>query len=820
MNGRALDHVDDGSEQDARLSAFSGRAAGHRRIAFLTDNFLNSYGHAVHDEVFEAARECGRGLICLVGALRENPPTQNLISDLAQSFCVDGIFLQSLGNLVGVDDIIDYCARYEPLPICTTTVPWKAYSRVLVDNEPGIRDGVRHLVQVHGRRRIAFVRGPEVSAEAELRFRVYREVLAEYGVPFDPLLVSSPGIFVVQDGVNAVRLLLDERKVSFDAVTCVNDLAAMGVMRELSARGIVIPDQVAVLGFDDIGVSPYLESPLTTVRQPVREQARQAWSVLLALVAGELPSRTITLPTELVVRESCGCTAYWLGAGRAETSPAVTAANRDLYEALWADLSGGGSFLPRLEGAVEAAVGRGDDVSGYQKIVTRLQKNALDLLGARRDEWRRVNAQLHEARVRVSNASERMPAMQQLRLEELFHRLSRSDRSLTAAEDLAALARAAGAHLPEFGISSVYVCTYEGDAVPAEWARLIMAWDAKRDLALPPDGRRFRCQEFLPGGFLSNDDSSVYIAYSLARDGTAFGYVVLEHGAPEGVVYDALRTQFEAALGRLGLLERVVEEARRREATRRERLQMEIEVARGIQTGIEPRSPKVTGLDIAGKLVPAGGLTSDYYDVIPVEDGGWISMGGVTGQGLSTGLSMLMLQSVVGGLARSSPTAPPSEILPFIDAVLLGDTRRRLLADGRVSLTLCRYDRRGRLAFTGAHAHVLVCRADTGRTEWVSSPTPATQPPSSALDTTCQLRTGDLLVLHNDGLRDVCDAHGRAFGTLRIAAAAQRLHQEPAERICDALVGEAKAWMATPNADIAIVVAKQVGEAAIVGDGP
>jgi phosphoserine phosphatase RsbU/P len=817
MNGRALDHVDDESERDVRLSAFSGRAAGpQRRIAFLTDNFLNSYGHALHDEVFEAARECGCGLICLVGALRENPPTQNLISDLAQSLRVDGVFVQSLGNLVGVDDIVAYCARYEPLPICTTTVPWKAHSCVLVDNEPGIRDGVRHLVQVHGRRRIAFVRGPEVSAEAELRFRVYREVLAEYGVPFDPLLVSSPGIFVVQDGVNAMRLLLDERTVSFDAVTCVNDMAAMGVMQELSARGIVIPDQVAVLGFDDLGVSPYLESPLTTVRQPVREQARRAWSVLLAQVAGELPSQTITLPTQLVVRESCGCTAYWLGARGAETSPAVTAANRELYEALWADVSGGGSFLPRLEGAVTATVGRGGDVSSYQEIVTLLQKNALDLLGSRRDEWRRVNAQLHEARVRVSNASERMPAMQQLRLEDLFHRLTRSDRSLTAAEDLAALARAAGAHLPEFGISSVYVCAYEGDAVPAEWARLIMAWDAKRDLALPPDGLRFRCREFLPAGFLSND-SSVYIAYSLARDGTAFGYIVWERGAPEGAVYDALRTQFEATLGRIGLLERVVEEARRREAAHRERLQMEIDVARRIQTSIEPRSPKVRGLDIAAKLVPAGGLTSDYYDVIPVEDGGWIGMGGVTGQGLSTGLSMLMLHSVVSGLARSSPTAPPSEVLPFIDAVLLGDMRRRLLTEGRVSLTLCRYDRRGRLVFTGTYARVLVCRADTGQTEWVSSPTPTTQPPSSALDTTCLLRTGDLVVLHSDGLRGACDAHGRAFGALRIADAVQRLHQEPVEKICDALVAKAKAWMAAQSADIAVVVAKQVGEA-IVGD--
>jgi sigma-B regulation protein RsbU (phosphoserine phosphatase) len=812
MNGRAL------LEPRARGPASSGMAMRPRRIGVLTDNLANSYSDSILDEVCEVAREHGIEVICLVGGLTESPPKRRMISDLAHAQCVDGIFLLSLGNLVSVDDLVAYCAGYEPLPICTTTVPWKKYPRVLVDNEPGMRAGVRHLVEAHGRRRIAFVRGPEVSGEAELRFRVYREVLSEYGLPFDPRLVSPPGLFIIQDGVNAMRLLLDERKVTFDAVACVNDGAAMGVMQELASRGMVIPDEVAVLGFDDIDTSPYLDSPLTTVRQPIREQARQACLGLLAQMAGEAPADARPLPAELVVRESCGCAAYPTGA---PALPVGAVADRELREALWSDVSTGeGSFLRKLGAAVEVAARRGGDIGGYQRVITLLQQDAFEIAGVGLDARRRANGLLHEARVRVSNARERTPAMQQLRFEELCHRLSRSNRFLTTAEDLAALTRASAEHLPELGVSSAYVCMYEGEAVPAEWARLVLAWDARRDLPLLPEGVLFRCREFLPEGFFPRDRRSDYVAFSLVREGDSPGYIVLERGAPEGVVYEALHVQFGAALGRFGLLDRVVEEARRREAADHERLEKEIEVARGIQTGIEPRNPRLAGMEIAARLLPAAELSGDYYDVIAVDDGGWIGMGGVTGRGLPTGLLMLMLQSVVSGLVRSNPAAAPSELLPFIHAVLVGDTRGLLVPQGRVSLSLFRYVEQGRLDFVGTHARVLVCRAGSGLPEWFSAASSSVPPSPVAQDTACHLQAGDLLVLCSEGLSNARDGHGRAFGVSRISALVLTLRHEPVEEICDALMREVQTWTATRQEDITVLVARRVGAPGRVGDDP
>ena len=88
---------------------------------------------------------------------------------------------------------------------------------VAVDNAPALREGLRHLVRVHGHRRIAFVRGPAGNQEAEERYRVYREVLAEHEIPLDPALIA-PGDFTMPAGTAAVRALIDERRASFQAL--------------------------------------------------------------------------------------------------------------------------------------------------------------------------------------------------------------------------------------------------------------------------------------------------------------------------------------------------------------------------------------------------------------------------------------------------------------------------------------------------------------------------------------------------------------------------------------------------------------------------
>ena len=105
---------------------------------------------------------------------------------------------------------------------------------VVVDNEKGMQDIVTHFVEAHGYRRIAFICGPEGNEEAALRYRAYASVLAEHDAPLDPDLVA-PGAFVYDSGIDAIRLLLDERKVEFDAVVAANDWLAPASRRAVGA---------------------------------------------------------------------------------------------------------------------------------------------------------------------------------------------------------------------------------------------------------------------------------------------------------------------------------------------------------------------------------------------------------------------------------------------------------------------------------------------------------------------------------------------------------------------------------------------------------
>ncbi len=152
-------------------------------------------------------------------------------------------------------------------------------------------------------RRIAVIGGQPYKCTMA-RIAGYRAALQEAGVPVDPLLVQ-PGSFQAKAGYAAANALLDVPEPP-TAIFAGNDLQAMGVYRALYERGLRVPDDMSVVGFDDVPLTALLTPALTTVRQPVREMGALATRMLLRIVAGEtLESARVELATSLMVRESC-----------------------------------------------------------------------------------------------------------------------------------------------------------------------------------------------------------------------------------------------------------------------------------------------------------------------------------------------------------------------------------------------------------------------------------------------------------------------------------------------------------------------------------
>jgi LacI family transcriptional regulator len=177
---------------------------------------------------------------------------------------------------------------------------------ITIENKDGAAILVDHLIERHGRRRIVFLQGPDGHEDSDWRERGYHESLEAHNIPFDPDFIAAGGFDDEEAFASMQQLLMDG--LEFDAVFAGDDDAAIGAMRALKLAGRIVPQDVAVVGFDDVPFARYLSPALTTVRAPIEEVGREAVRQLAKLMSGE-PAEPLTLMrTELVIRESCGCT--------------------------------------------------------------------------------------------------------------------------------------------------------------------------------------------------------------------------------------------------------------------------------------------------------------------------------------------------------------------------------------------------------------------------------------------------------------------------------------------------------------------------------
>jgi LacI family transcriptional regulator len=175
-------------------------------------------------------------------------------------------------------------------------------SYVAADNCGGARDAVRHLWCL-GRRRIATITGPQNTIAGVDRLTGYVTALRESGLPVDHDLIVEGG-FSEDGGYLAMQQLLPRRP---DAVFVANDTMANGALHAIRAAGLYVPDDLALIAFDDTPLTAHTNPPLTVVRQPAQQLGRMAVEVLLDLIDyPEAAPQCLLLPTELIVRVSCG----------------------------------------------------------------------------------------------------------------------------------------------------------------------------------------------------------------------------------------------------------------------------------------------------------------------------------------------------------------------------------------------------------------------------------------------------------------------------------------------------------------------------------
>ncbi len=276
-----------------------------RVIGLLLNNLHNDFFVPLLNGVEAVVRQKGYNLIVATYHANSRDQMQPPIGP----HNTDGLLVFSDG-LVD-DDLASWNSKGFPMVLVhRTPPPCVPIPSVTVENIEITRMLVDHLIKIHGKRRILFLRGPADQEDSLKREMGYKSALQANGIPLDENLLLN-GDFERDIAYKVMNEFLDrEQRVAFDAVFTGDDDAAIGVLKSLHEHRIQVPQDVAVIGFDDLGFAPFLNPPLTTVRAPTERVGQIATERLFELLENHPSDDVITLPTEIIFRRSCGCDSY------------------------------------------------------------------------------------------------------------------------------------------------------------------------------------------------------------------------------------------------------------------------------------------------------------------------------------------------------------------------------------------------------------------------------------------------------------------------------------------------------------------------------
>lgn len=270
-------------------------------IVVLVPDIANLFYSTIVQEIEFVARK--KGYQILLGETQEDLEIERAYSELAYQKMADGII--SLGMTIPF--------RYDPRrktpdPKWPPLVMVGEYTGKIplpfvgIDNYQAAVDATQHLVDL-GHRDIAFIGGPKHFTLCQVRLKGFRKVMRKAGLSVHPSHVQF-GEFKLASGYNQVKRLI-ESGARPTGLFCANDEIAMGAMKALQEHGLRVPEDISIVGFDNLDIADYCSAPLTTIHQPRREMGAQAMDLMLHILKGQAPAeQRLLLPYQLIVRKS------------------------------------------------------------------------------------------------------------------------------------------------------------------------------------------------------------------------------------------------------------------------------------------------------------------------------------------------------------------------------------------------------------------------------------------------------------------------------------------------------------------------------------
>jgi sigma-B regulation protein RsbU (phosphoserine phosphatase) len=578
------------NNQKVKREKRAGSVGSRPTIGVLGEAGRSPYHRALWEGFVTAARELDVNLVWFSARpfdVSSLGAPRTIFQEAVVGQGVDGLLISgTLGNYIPVADFWNIIDFYRPLPMIGITQVASLPS-VVVDNEVGMREVVRHFVEVHGYRRIAFICGPMDSEEAKLRYQAYADVLAEHDIPLDPDLVA-PGTFNTDSGRDAIPLLLDERGVEFEAIVAANDLMAFGALTALEERGIRIPEDVAVAGFDDTKEAAASTPSLTTVRQPVHQLGDASIKTMLKLLAGEQVPDQVVLPTALVVRRSCGCVdplvadavigplvkkkdslGKAIAAQREELVAEMVQAlgetvpfsdwTEQLLDAFLVDMSGvtvdgaeaesapPGRFAALLDNWLRQLDAAESSINNWQAVISVMRRYVSPYMPDV-TTLSRAEDLFNAGRVIVGKMIQKKWAEQEVEDTQQNATMSDLRDELTLVVEEERIWDVLDARLPQLGFSDLFLSFYDGREQDTRWSKLVLACAGGKRSDTSGVGERFPTSHLVPRELIPRERRYTWLAAPLEFGDNEFGCLVLEAGPRSAEIYQILTRLISSAL--------------------------------------------------------------------------------------------------------------------------------------------------------------------------------------------------------------------------------------------------------------------------------
>lgn len=499
------------------------------------------------------------------------------------------------------------------VPLVTFGLKIHGHPFVGIDAYSGMKALIKHFIKAHRKRRIAFIAGPRQHSSAEERYRAYCDALKEAHIAYDPALVCLDTPWT--EGRMAALQLLDERGLvpgrDFDALCTASDLLTFEAARLLRERGIDIPSDIPVGGFNDSEESRIFSPPLTTVHMPFNHQALRALRMLSEMRSGALLSDA-TLKARLVIRSSCGCTLNSIR--RAIRSKVGKTLPNDLERAFEVSLSTRQDrpFMVLVEKMLDENIETDGNIVELQSTLSALRAEFLRQARSSA-EAERVEALIHQGMVALCLAEGRKYEYRLWKEKQDEQKLNLFNQELLCAKDIQTLVGAVAARLPDLGISSAYLVTRD------KHDSLLFRGGFKKGKE-DPSGvviRPRRLYEVVPQGCLLPEriipsEPGTYFILPLFFESKDLGHLLVQAIDIDPSVYEEIRSALSSALRGIMLFEDGDEARRRAEKAEKSKSDIVAVISRELQnsidafnaaTALSANGPEAFGREVQGQEV-------------------------------------------------------------------------------------------------------------------------------------------------------------------------------------------------------------------------